>query len=73
VDAEVQAAIIAALATIVAAVITTAGYLYVELRRRSGRSRARAAEPVEGDDHDQAVDEAGPAEEPAKANGREQR
>ncbi len=72
-DAQVQAAVIAALATIAAALITTAGYLYVELRRRAGRSR----EPVPGDRDTSAESSddpvAGGPEAPANATRRERR
>jgi hypothetical protein len=44
VDAQVQAALIAALATIVAALITTAGRVYVEMRRRR---MERSQEPID--------------------------
>lgn len=52
-ESQVTAALIAAVATIVAAAITTAGYLYVELRKR------RSAETDQPADDDLRVEDDG--------------
>jgi hypothetical protein len=73
VESEIQAALIAAVATIVAAIITTAGYVYVELRKRRAANSQRAAQRQAAQQADDLTVEHDPAPEAADAARREQR